>query len=286
MAALNSPGMARRRILTPYVLIWIAVACLALIYLVLLGMRPNVFANVARSAADIERQVAQLKRDVVRGFADIEPVRQTVGEVKMEVDNLKVAAQEASDRDRIIMEKVAALETSASKERDAAPPAGAGKDSAASPSAVPPTPHPDPRKSAAAKPAKPITATAATKKQKDAKVLNGTSAPAIETGSISAAKAAPAAKAATPAKSPVGVLLATGPSVDALRLNWSILTDRHADAVKNLQPRYVVSGKANERSYGLVAGPVESTAEAANVCKVMEERGVPCEISLYRGNAL
>jgi hypothetical protein len=56
--------------------------------------------------------------------------------------------------------------------------------------------------------------------------------------------------------------------------------------VKNLNPRYVVSGAANDRSYGLVAGPVATTTEAANVCKVMEKRGVPCEISLYRGNAL
>jgi hypothetical protein len=81
------------------------------------------------------------------------------------------------------------------------------------------------------------------------------------------------------------VLLATGPSLDALRLSWTILNDRHSTAVKSLQPRYVVSGKADERSYGLVAGPLETVAAAKAVCKTMTDNGLPCEVSQYRGNA-
>jgi hypothetical protein len=171
------------------------------------------------------------------------------------------------------MEKVAALETSAKERQSAAPPEP--RESAAATSAIPPKPMP---KAAAAKAAKPAAAAA---KPKEASAVHSQSN--LETGSIETATKAPAPK---PAKSPIGVLLATGPSVDALRLNWSILTDRHKDAVKNLNPRYVVSGNADDRSYGLVAGPVASTTEAASVCKEMEKRGVPCEISLYRGNAL
>ena len=275
MAAHTPHGTPRRRIITPYVLTYIAFACVAVGYLVLFGVRPEMFATAAQGSAEIEQQVADLKREVVRGFADIEPVRQTVGEVRMDVDNLKAAVEESSDRDRILMEKVAALESSAKERQRAAPET---HESAGATGAIPPKPQPDPRKAAAAKAAKPTPAPA---KPKEASAAR--SAPAIETGSIDTAAKAPAPK---PAKSPIGVLLATGPSVDALRLNWSILTDRHSDAVKNLNPRYVVSGNANDRSYGLVAGPVGSTTEAANVCKLMEKRGVPCEISLYRGNAL
>ena len=82
------------------------------------------------------------------------------------------------------------------------------------------------------------------------------------------------------------MLLATGPSVDSLRLNWSILTDRHGDSVKNLQPRYIVSGKADQRVYSLLAGPVASTAQAKSLCQAMAQKGVACEVSAFRGNAL
>jgi hypothetical protein len=83
----------------------------------------------------------------------------------------------------------------------------------------------------------------------------------------------------------VGVLLATGPSVDALRLSWTILVDRNADAVRGLQPRYVSSGKGEERTYGLVAGPVQTTDAAKALCKTIIERGMACEVSVYKGNA-
>ena len=81
------------------------------------------------------------------------------------------------------------------------------------------------------------------------------------------------------------MLLATGPSLDSLRLSWTILNDRHADAVRALHARYVVSGKDSQRTYGLVAGPLETVADAKAVCKAITERGMPCEISQFRGNA-
>ena len=63
-------------------------------------------------------------------------------------------------------------------------------------------------------------------------------------------------------------------------------TDRHADAIRNLHPRYVVKGKADNRTYGLVVGPVASKAEAKDLCTMMMARGVTCEVSTYRGKAL
>ena len=111
---------------------------------------------------------------------------------------------------------------------------------------------------------------------------------AIETGSIAhkAEKApAPTATATAPKPAQIGLLLGNAPTVDAVKLNWTILNDRHADAVRNLRPRYVAMGKGAERSYALLAGPVASPEQAKTLCKLMADRGVACEVSTYRGTA-
>jgi hypothetical protein len=301
MSVLTKPGPARRKILTPYVMIWLAIASFALVYLTLLGLKPHMFASAGSSAADMEQKIVQTRRDMERGLADLDPLRRTVGEVKMDVANLKIAVEEASARDQVIMDKVAALESAAPKASEQASGSGAAASRSA---AVPPTPKP--------KPSVPVGPTAsnqgsfsppvgpsadevrARQAQKSAKVINGgQSASGIETGSIErkaaqhAVVVPPASKTKTAAKpKEVGVVLATGPSIDSLRLNWTILNDRYADAVRNMQPRYVVKGKASNRTYKLVVGPVASTAEAKNLCKDMETRGMPCEVSVYSGNSL
>jgi hypothetical protein len=308
MSVLLTPGPARRKILTPYVMIWLAIASFALVYLALLGLKPHMFASAGSSADAMEQKIAQARRDMERGLADIEPLARSVGEVKMDVANLKVAVEEASVRDKVILEKVAALENAAPK---------ASEPASASNAAVPPTPRPKPStasgQTAFAAPVGPSAEELrARQAQKSAKMINGgqKSTGGIETGSIArnsqravmvppankpkaAAKTKVAArtKVATKPKAAakrkeVGVILATGPSLDALRLNWSILTDRYADAVRNLHPRYQVKGRASKRTYRLVVGPVASTAEAKNLCKDMQTRGMPCEVSVYRGNAL
>lgn len=246
---------ARRRTFTTYVALWIVAAGMAAAYLAYLGVNPDVIPGPAPDAGKLQEQLAQTERHVERAVADFEPVRQTVGAMKMDVDNLKTEVQAAGDRDRMIMEKMAALEQTMTQPKVAQAPEA----KTASP--------PAPSKKAATAAKKPAAKTAAAAKDRQ-----------IETGSI---KKQAAAKAA-----PAGVLLATGPSVDTLRLNWSILTDRHADAVKDLQPRYVVSGKGDSRSYALVAGPLASPQKAKELCTIMAAKGLACQVSDYRGNAL
>jgi hypothetical protein len=176
----------------------------------------------------------------------------------MDIANVKAGMQEAVERDRILLEKVETLERTAHAPDKVA--------------AAPAQPAPA-KKQVVAKAPDVVPTAAASAAPKPAAV------PAIETGSIEKKAAAPAKPA------PVGVLLATGPSLDALRLSWTILNDRHSTTVKSLQPRYVVSGKADERTYGLVAGPLETVAAAKAVCKTMTDNGMPCEVSQYRGNA-
>jgi len=295
MFALPSRGPIGRRILTPYVLIWITAAGVAAGYLALFGMQPNIFAQPAQVGPDIEQKLTQAKREMQRGLADLDPIRRTVGEIKMDVANLKIAVQEAARRDASIMERVAALDGSEPPTPQVVSEASEASEvgeSAAAPASPPPTPRQNPRNSVRVTPPEkgaPTTVAPLSQAptQAQAKVLNGSKKPAnaIETGSI--ARAAKAARKAPVAKRPpVGLILATGPSVDTLRLNWSILTDRHADTVRNLHPRYVVRGKGSARSYSLVAGPVASTAQARKLCKAMAAKGVVCKVSTYRGNAL
>jgi hypothetical protein len=268
----------RRRILSAYVLIWIVVAILAAAYLALLGTHPDMLAS-SQSAPDIEQQLAQAQRDVNRAFADIDPLKQSVGDLRSDVDKLKTAQQQASDRDQQIMDKIATIETTAASGRTMAQADAAAQPTAKSQyRAVAPAAAPDAAEPVTVAPIKPQKTAAAQKSN------------AIETGSIAhkaeKAPATPPTATATAAKpAQIGLLLGNAPSVDAVKLNWTILNDRHGDAVRNLHPRYVAMGKGAERTYALLAGPVASPEQAKTLCKLMVDRGVACEVSTYRGTA-
>jgi hypothetical protein len=177
------------------------------------------------------------------------------------------------------MDKIATIETTATS----------SKTMAQSDAAAQPTAKSQHKTVAAASPdaAEEVTVVAPIKPQKTAAAQKSN---AIETGSIAhKAEKAPAAQAAatTAAAKPgqIGLLLGSAPSVDAVKLNWTILNDRHADAVRNLHPRYVATGKGSERTYALLAGPVASPEQAKTLCKLMADRGLACEVSTYRGTA-
>jgi hypothetical protein len=272
----------RRRILNAYVLFWVFGATFAAIYLAVLGTHPDMFAS-AKSGPDVEQQLAQTQRDMTRAFADLDPLKQSVGQIKADVDTLKTAQQQASDRDQLIMDKVASIESAATQPKIA-------QAETAAPAAKVQTAH----KVIAAGPkaSEDVVAVVPTKSQEVAMVApvkpqKPAPAPknnAIETGSIAhKADKTTAAAAAKPAQ--VALLLGSAPSVDAVKLNWSILNDRHADAVRDLHPRYVAQGKGAERTYALLAGPVASPEQAKTLCKLMVDRGFACEVSTYRGTA-
>ena len=256
MSVLPSIGPTRRRTFTMNVIMFMGLGALALAYLIFVGARPDIVAAWRDKPNEAQTAIAETQRTVERALADLDPIKQGVGEMKMDVENMKTGMQEAMERDRILLTKVETLErtTAQATEKVAAAPAAPKK-------AAP--------VQATAKPAAPAATAAPAAPSKT-----------IETGSIEPPKAAAPAKPA-----PVGVLLATGPSLDSLRLSWQILNDRHGASMKALQPRYVVSGKPEERTYGLVAGPLETVADAKSVCKTMADNGIACEVSQYRGNA-
>jgi hypothetical protein len=69
-------------------------------------------------------------------------------------------------------------------------------------------------------------------------------------------------------------------------LSWSLLADRHGEALKNLEARYVAHGDVANPTYDLIAGPIKSKAEAQRVCKALAAKGVPCKIGDFLGEAL
>lgn len=110
-------------------------------------------------------------------------------------------------------------------------------------------------------------------------------APAQPTGFAAVVTTVPAA--APPPPKPYAVQLGSAVSVDELRLSWSMLTERHGDALRNLQPR--VSQTTTPEAgpiYDLSAGPFRSAADAKKACKALAARGVDCKVANFGGDAL
>lgn len=99
----------------------------------------------------------------------------------------------------------------------------------------------------------------------------------------SQADRAPTVTAPKPA---LGIQLSSAANLDALRLNWSLLSERHREVLGQLQTRYrQAAGKPNA-PYQLIAGPVRSQTDAARICKALAGSGVTCRATAYTGEAL
>lgn len=111
----------------------------------------------------------------------------------------------------------------------------------------------------------------------------------IKTGSVGKAATQPITfgpAIVTRATKPIGVRIATGPSVDSLRLSWNALADRHGDSLRRLQPRYVTGIDATGLTYDLIAGPFNTANEASQVCARLHANGARCSLGEFTGNAL
>jgi hypothetical protein len=130
---------------------------------------------------------------------------------------------------------------------------------------------------------------------KQAKIINAAPAESssIVTGSVGASKAKNAKSdvisfgpaIVKPATKAIGIELASGPSVDGLRLSWSQLTE-HNNKLKNLTARYADNGDAANPTFNLVAGPVKSKAEAVRLCKELEAHYQTCKVGEFKGDEL
>lgn len=93
---------------------------------------------------------------------------------------------------------------------------------------------------------------------------------------------------AEPVDGAIGLKISNGRSLDALRLSWSLLSDRHPSQLGRMQARYAarVPEGDGEPTFDLIAGPVKTAAEAKRVCKALAAKNIPCQIGSFSGPSL
>lgn len=282
-----------------YLAVWATMACLGSAYLAAVSIRPAFLDGILPVAGGASSEA------VARNAADIVNAREGIMQLQTDVRQVQKDLTHSADATRSLSDRVAALEQKAAPAGEVQTPAQAEPQRVG---AVEPQPSSDvdfpvDRMPGPAEPAHPKAAAA-----KTPKVIN---AP-LETGSLTEdAPAAPAAKPAPPAKpkaaaaapkekaeaavgsfsepkvtKPVGIKLATGGSVDNLRVSWGVLAERHGQELSALQPRYYNNVDGSGITYELVAGPFKTTADAKRVCQSLKAQAVDCQVSTFGGNAL
>jgi hypothetical protein len=98
----------------------------------------------------------------------------------------------------------------------------------------------------------------------------------IETGSTTPAVVKPSG--------PRALQLGSGPSLESVKLNWTVLSQAHGPVLGSLEPRILPS--ADGRAFRLLAGPFTSDADAQKACAQLKARGVSCRSTEYSGAPL
>jgi septal ring-binding cell division protein DamX len=251
------------RFIRVYLLTWGLLAAGGLTYLASLALPLDMGLARQPQVAQPAIDPAQGIRLATRALAQIDTVQHTVNEIAKDVGRLKETADQHDLHDREAQSRLAALEERVTN-LSTPPPAPVA------------TTVPSAKQQAAEK------AKAAADKQREAaarivsameqgKAGASPNAPAaaqpkLETGSIPASPSniAFGEPQVTPAQN-YSVQLASGPSLDALRMSWLALRDQHGNALGSLRPRYVAP-RGGTGSYRLVVGPLASKADADKVC--------------------
>jgi hypothetical protein len=240
-------------------------------------------------------------RTANKALAEVSTVQRSVGEIQRDVRQLKETVEQQETQGKVVRSRLTALE-----ERATTPEVPVA--------AAAPTPPPAVTQKAADKARKADTAKAhikTTEPRPTTRVITtiegpkppNEAAPApIETGSIAQAPivfgdavvtAAPNSIVTTTSVAPptpaapsrYAVQLGAGPSLDALRLTWSLLAERHGAALASLQPHFVAP-RSTGGPYRLVAGPLPSKADADKVCTEMAVGRSGCFSTTFVGEPL
>lgn len=280
---------------TPYVVVWSMFGALSFGFLMVLGLAPEWLDDLRPAATFSDPQSNQGQRAAARMAADIGELKDSVAQVHLELAKIKTDVAMQGAQQKSVADQLTSLEARISGSL----PAAALETSSPAVEAVKPSPTDDGGDRSAIK--SPV---------KTLKVINANPAAgaALETGSVSGQTTHQATqmKTAKPqvatdqgdqmaafdtaitktTPGPVGIKISTGASVDTLRLSWGLLSEKHRDALDNLEPRYTEGGDASNPTYDLVAGPVPSRADAVRICKTLTQRGVACTVGGFSGEAL
>jgi hypothetical protein len=294
-----SSPQAKGRVWTRYTILWVSLAALSALYLGLVFAKPATVASVlgaGQRTAETEADSAKLNEAVT----EVRSLRETIDLFRSELIEVRAQLSSQTESTRDLTTRLSALET-AEADRVAAIEA-TSKDAKGS-------------KTAKAKGAEPAerTALATPADKKAAKDKDAASKKAaqksLETGSVEQPAASeppitfgpPTVTTTVPVPAPgqgaalggngaagnlFGVQIATGPSVDSLRLSWTLLNERHGDTLRTLEPRYKTDASGGETSYDLVVGPVADADAARRLCQELAVKATPCAVSRFTGSAL
>lgn len=279
---------------TYYTGLWAMLTLFAVAYMGTVTIRPDLIGEALPSVKLASVLMDEDDQELRRAAGENDALRQQLFTARAELNGLRGELARRSDRETSLSLKLAALEAREAKlaETQAAEAAAAAAKAATAARLA--------EKAKLAKPQQPAQASPGLSAVERLAAAAGTQpAPAslaqpqkpaspapIETASIPATQSKPETQAGA---APAAVQLGTGPSVDALRLNWSSLSQRQA-ALQKLQPRYTTSREGapggTGTAYDLIAGPLPSAAEAQKLCESLRAQYVSCRVGTYGGNAL
>lgn len=273
-----------------YALAWIAAGLLSAGYVATIIRQPDAVSDLVMRPDTPSSNVNRLAQSVARTEADVQVLKHAVTSLQGGLIDVKARADAADQRERQIVERVGAVETRVEQFAVAsiATPTPPARQAAAP---IQPTPAPVALPQVVTQPKQSVQAT---KSATAPTIINQKQVKTIETASIPSAgggardlaeqrQSPPVNAAAALADASHGVIVASGPSVDALRLSWSLLSDRHKAALGRMEPRVVTT---DGNTFQLVAGPLPSDTEAAKVCATLKARGIACRPSQFKGDAL
>ena len=284
-----------KALLTSYTVIWSMLGALGLGYLGIAIFEPAWLGDLTpvsgQHNAETEEAMMNLSTDVAGLRSSMAKLQLDVATVKADVATQSGQTQQLGTQLSALEDKVRLGQTTIASAEVPSPPSAA----------EPTTPDASPSMSLSSM----ATAAAASasgqtaKPSKQTKIINAAPAESsqIVTGSVGDRAGASKAKNAKPevisfgpavvkpATKPIGIEIASGPSVDGLRLSWSQLTEQN-NKLKKLTARYADNGDTANPSFNLVAGPVKSKAEAIRLCKELEAHYQTCKVGEFKGDAL
>ena len=289
----------RSNVSVGYAAVWGLLAAVALGYLGVLAARPDLAARLMLRPPEGQPEHNFSQRSMSKALAELEAAKAAVAKLEDEQNQLRRVVTALEQRGLTTEARVAALE---SVQKSPAPVTAADRvaviakpeadrtigpfttgQTALSGQATQGTIEERPAKALReARPSRVAAAAAAGPTSAGTPSAVTTSAVTTSAGTTGAL-----AKPAEPSASgpPVGVLIATGPSLDAVRLSWQLLNETNRSVLRPLEPRYVES-TTDGGLFQLIAGPVGTREEAARVCEKLKARNLRCSVTGFTGQPL
>ena len=275
-----------------YIAFWCVAGVAGLAYVAAMAINPLATQHTAAVTTDLDQKVAEAKETSSRNSSDLSVVRKDVAALRTDIEAVRTQTATREDRERQMLARLTAVEEriAVSPARTVEPPAVAPA-SQATPKAV--DPKLDPRRlkqrvselTTGTVPAAPEAPVAPVLPPNPALPQQPVLAPTI-TAEPPLALTPPAPKPPVAAVKPqtYAVRLASGTSLDELRLSWNAINESGRDVLGPLQPRYQkVAGQA---PYQLIAGPFKSEAEAGQACLSLAQKGLACAPTTFKGQGL